>query len=290
LLSCDNVRSNGASLRRRLLEYLAARCDEGSSNRLEVNATFPDSMVDRITPQPGPDLRERVRLATGRDDRAPVRSELHLQWVLQDRFCNGRPAWENVGVHLTDEVAAFEEAKIRTLNASHSILAWSGALLGLRYIHEAAAVPAIRTLARDFLAFDVAPCLAPSPIDLPAYGAAILERFSNPHLGDTLERVASDSATKARIFILPTLLDLLRRNLPLHNTGAVAGLYFRYLDAAHRGALPFAYRDQLLARAELQQLFASADPVASFCADSRIWGEAGRNSLFASAVSKAIAP
>src|SRR5687768_17400907 len=80
LLSCDNVRGNGARLRRGLLEYLASRRDEDSSSWLEANATFPDSMVDRITPQADPGLRERVRAATGRDDRAPVRSERHLQW------------------------------------------------------------------------------------------------------------------------------------------------------------------------------------------------------------------
>jgi D-arabinitol 4-dehydrogenase len=289
LLSCDNVRANGARLRRGLLAYLAAQRDKHLSNWLETNASFPGSMVDRITPQGGPGLAERVRAATGRDDRAPVRSELHLQWVLQDRFCNGRPAWEKAGVQFADDVSAYEEAKIRMLNASHSILAWSGAMLGLRYIHEAAAVSAIDALARDFLAVDVAPCLASTGIDLPAYGAAILERFSNAHLGDTIERVASESATKARTFILPTLLDLLRRNAPLANTGAIAGRYFRYLEAARRGALPFAYRDELLGREELAQLFASPDPAATFSADPRIWGEAAGHPLFASAVRDAIA-
>ncbi len=288
-LSCDNVRGNGARLKLGLLEYVATQRDEDMSRWLEANVTFPNSMVDRITPQGGPGLRERVRSATGRDDRAPVRSERHLQWVLEDRFCNARPAWEKVGVHFTDEVTAFEEAKIRMLNATHSLLAWAGALRGLKYIHEAVEVSEIRTLALDFLAVDVAPGLATTEIDLPAYGAAILERFSNVHLGDTIERVASESATKVRTFVLPTLLDLLRRNADPAITAAVAGLYFRYLDAANGGALGFEYRDEILGREELKKLFGSADPVASFCADERIWGEAGRNPLFASAVRHTLA-
>ena len=93
-------------------------------------------MVDRITPRPPPELRERVRAATGWDDAAPVTGESFIQWVIEDDFANGRPDWERVGVQTGRFGAPYEEAKIRILNASHSCIAWAGTLVGLQYIHE----------------------------------------------------------------------------------------------------------------------------------------------------------
>ena len=56
-------------------------------------------------------------------------AESFIQWVIEDRFANGRPDWEKVGVEMTGDVQPYEEAKIRILNASHSAIAWAGTLL-----------------------------------------------------------------------------------------------------------------------------------------------------------------
>jgi len=103
---------------------------------VEQHTSSPNAMVDRITPRPTPDVAERVKAATGWDDQAAIMGESFIQWVIEDNFIAGRPAWEQVGVEMVQSVDAFEEAKIRLLNATHSCIAWAGTLVGYQYIHE----------------------------------------------------------------------------------------------------------------------------------------------------------
>src|SRR5262245_61644119 len=144
LLNCDNLRHNGERFRKGLLQFLALIDDSALSDWVSANTTSPNAMVDRITPRPGADVAPRVKAATGWDDAAPVMSESFIQWVIEDDFCNGRPAWERVGVQMVESVNPYEAAKIRILNASHSAIAWAGTLVGYDFIHEGMRDPAIR--------------------------------------------------------------------------------------------------------------------------------------------------
>ena len=159
LLNCDNLRHNGERSRGGLLQFIELVGDTALRDWVNANTTSPNAMVDRITPRPTPDVRERVKAATGRDDAAPVMGESFIQWVIEDDFCNGRPAWETVGVEMVASVAPYEEAKIRLLNATHSCIAWAGTLVGYLYIHEGTHDPAIRRMAHDYVTDDVIPCL-----------------------------------------------------------------------------------------------------------------------------------
>ena len=127
-------------------------------------------MVDRITPRPTPDVAERVKAATGRDDKAALMGESFIQWVIEDDFIAGRPAWEKAGAEMVKAVHAYEEAKIRILNATHSCVAWAGTLRGLQFIHEDMADAQIRQLGHDYVTQDVIPSLDtpahPCPLDL----------------------------------------------------------------------------------------------------------------------------
>src|SRR5262252_5392754 len=123
LLNCDNLRHNGDRARTGLLQFIERLGDAGLRDWVQTHTTCPNAMVDRITPRPTPDVRERVKSATGWDDAAPVMGESFIQWVIEDDFCNGRPAWEQVGAQMVPSVQPYEEAKIRILNASHSAIA-----------------------------------------------------------------------------------------------------------------------------------------------------------------------
>jgi D-arabinitol 4-dehydrogenase len=125
LLNCDNLRHNGDRSRSGLMQFIAAEGDDALARWIEANTTSPNAMVDRITPRPTPDVAERVLAATGWADAAPVMGESFIQWVIEDRFIAGRPAWEQVGVLMVASVAPYEEAKIRILNATHSCIAWA---------------------------------------------------------------------------------------------------------------------------------------------------------------------
>ena len=280
LLNCDNLRSNGTRLRDGLLEFLQRRGEQALSDWLPTHTRCPCNMVDRITPRPPPELAERVHQATGWFDRAPVMGESFIQWVIEDDFIAGRPAWERAGAELVSSVHAHEEAKIRVLNATHSCVAWAGTLKGLSFIHEDMAVPAIRQMAWDYVTDDVMPSLdspaQPSPIDLAAYRDVVLERFGNPHVRDTNQRVAMDAFSKIPGFIVPTLRDCLARGASIASTALLPALFFHVLGLWHRGALAYAYQDGVMDHAAAHAYFESADPMAAFAADPQLWGPLAR--------------
>ena len=276
LLNCDNLRSNGTRFRAGLLDFLERRGETALRTWVETHTTSPCNMVDRITPRPLPDVAERVLAATGWADRAPVMGESFIQWVIEDDFIAGRPAWETVGAQMVESVHAHEEAKIRVLNATHSCVAWAGTLRGLSFIHEDMAVPAIRQMAFDYVTDDVIPCLDtpahPSPIDLAAYRDVVLERFGNPHVRDTNQRVAMDGFSKIPGFIAPTLRECLARGASIASTAMLPALFFAYLGRWHRGELAYEYQDGVMNAAAAHAIFDAADPLAVYCRAPILWG------------------
>jgi D-arabinitol 4-dehydrogenase len=291
LLNCDNLRSNGERFRAGLLDFLERRREAALRDWVRASTTCPNDMVDRITPRPLPEVAERVRAATGRADRAPVMAESFIQWVIEDDFIAGRPAWERVGVEMVRSVHAHEEAKIRVLNATHSCIAWAGTLRGLTYIHEGVAVAAIRQMAFDYVTNDVIGCLDtpehPSPIDLRAYRDIVLDRFGNPYLRDTNQRVAMDGFSKIPGFIVPTLRECLARGAPMASTALLPALFFAVLSRWHRGELAYEYQDGVMDPALAHAFFGVADPLAAFCRDTVLWGPLAGNETLGAAIREA---
>jgi len=276
LLNCDNLRHNGERFRDGLLQFIDLLDDSPLRDWVSANTTSPNAMVDRITPRPTPDVAERVRRATGWGDAAPVMSESFIQWVIEDDFCNGRPAWESVGVEMVDSVAPYEEAKIRILNASHSAIAWAGTLIGYGFIHEGTHDPAVRQIAYDYVTDDVIPCLStperPSPIDLATYRDVVLDRFGNPAIRDSNQRVAMDGFSKIPGFIAPTIRERLAANASIASVAMLPALFLAFLQRWHRGEIPYSYNDQTMDPRAAHAICDAADPVDAFCRDAVLWG------------------
>ncbi len=293
LLNCDNLRHNGDRSRSGLMQFITLLGDAALARWVEANTSSPNAMVDRITPRPAPEVAERVRASTGWADAAPVMAEHFIQWVIEDRFSAGRPAWERVGVQLVAAVQPYEEAKIRILNATHSCIAWAGTLAGMAYIHEGTHDPQIRDWALAYVSDDVIPCLdrpgAPSPIDLAGYRDAVLERFGNPAVLDTNQRVAMDGFSKIPGFIRPTLVERLSRGESIHSTAMLPALFLAFLQRWHRGQLAYTYQDQAMDPALAHAICEAADPVAAFCADATLWGPISGDARLVAAVREASA-
>ena len=272
LLCCDNVRGNGERFHAGLAGFLTALGDPQLLAWVDAHTCSPNAMVDRITPRPSPAVRARVLAATGVDDPCALMGETFAQWVVEDHFANGRPRWETVGVEMVDSVLPYEEAKIRILNASHSCIAWAGALRGYTYIHEATLDPQIRTWAHAYVSEDVIPCLSPSPVDLPAYRDTVLERFSNPWIQDTLARVAADGFAKIPSFIAPTLHEQHAAGRPLFHTARLPALFLLFLQARAAGRIPFTYQDQAMSEPVAADILGAADPVARLAAELSLFG------------------
>jgi D-arabinitol 4-dehydrogenase len=291
LLNCDNLRHNGDRSRSGLLQFITRLGDADLLAWVQKNTTSPNAMVDRITPRPAPDVAERVLKATGWADAVPVMGESFIQWVIEDNFCAGRPAWEKVGVEMVTSVAPYEEAKIRLLNAAHSCIAWAGTLVGYQYIHEGTHDAAIRKFAFDYATNDVIPVLSspknPSPIDLVAYRDVVLDRFGNPAIRDTNQRVAMDGYSKIPGFIAPTIRERFALGESIASVAILPALFLAYLLRWHKGQITYVYQDQAMNADAAHAMCDAADPIAAFCADAVLWGDLTNDSRLVAAMRKA---
>ena len=139
-------------------------------------------------------------------DAWPVVAEPFAQWVLEDRFVSGRPPLEDAGVQFVDDVEPYELMKLRLLNASHQVLSYLGYLVGYRFVHEVCADPAFRELLMRYMVREATPTLPPVPgIDLDDYRRTLLDRFANPHVGDSLARNCADGSDRIPKFVLPVI-------------------------------------------------------------------------------------
>ena len=288
LLNCDNLRHNGERSRGGLLQFVALLGDSALLAWVKANTTSPNAMVDRITPRPTPAVRERVLAATGMDDPAALMAESFIQWVIEDNFIAGRPEWEKVGVEMVQSVQAHEEAKIRLLNATHSCIAWAGTLIGYTYIHEGTLDPVIRQFAYDYVTDDAIPVLLPCPINLETYRDVVLDRFGNPAIADTNQRVAMDAFSKIPAMIAPTIRDRLARGETINSVAMLPALFLAYLQRWHAGLLPYTYQDQAMDPAVAHAICDAADPVAAFCADLTLWGPLANNERLVRALRQAV--
>lgn len=196
LLSCDNLADNGRQLERLLGEYLD-RADPALRAWFAAECTCPSTMVDRIVPATTDADRAEIGAALGLRDEAAVVTEPFSQWVIEDRFAAGRPAWERVGAELVSDVVPYETAKLRMLNGAHSLLAYCGLQRGHAFVHEAVADPAIRPLVDRLMREEAAPTIAAAQgQDLMAYADALVARFANPALNHRLAQIAMDGSQK----------------------------------------------------------------------------------------------
>ena len=291
LLNCDNLRHNGDRSRSGLLQFITLVGDAELLSWVKANTTSPNAMVDRITPRPTQDVAERVLKATGWADTVPVMGESFIQWVIEDNFCAGRPAWEKVGVEMVTSVAPYEEAKIRLLNAAHSCIAWAGTLVGYQYIHEGTHDVAIRKFAFDYATNDVIPVLntpeKPSPIDLAAYRDVVLDRFGNPAIRDTNQRVAMDGYSKIPGFIAPTIRERLARGESIASVAVLPALFLAYLQRWHKGQIAYEYQDQAMNADAAHAMCDATDPIAAYCADTVLWGDLANDLRLVAAIRQA---
>ncbi|WP_374411984.1 D-arabinitol 4-dehydrogenase [Hydrogenophaga sp.] len=287
LMNCDNLRHNGERSRGGLLQFIDALGDAALKAWVQENTRSPNAMVDRITPRPTPDVAERVKATTGWDDKAAVMGESFIQWVIEDNFIAGRPEWEKAGVEMVNSVQAHEEAKIRLLNATHSCIAWAGTLAGYLYIHEGTLDPEIRKMAYDYVTDDAIPVLLPCPINLERYRDVVLDRFGNPAIADTNQRVAMDAFSKIPGMIAPTIRDKLARGGSFDSVAMLPALFLAYLQRWHKGQIPYTYQDQAMDPALAHAICDAADPVAAYAADATLWGEMASRPELVTALRKA---
>ncbi|EAV40220.1 D-mannonate oxidoreductase [Stappia aggregata IAM 12614] len=289
ILSCDNLPANGELCRRAVLDF-AARLTPVLAAWIETNCTFPCSMVDRITPAMTDSSFETLENALGHKDRNGILCETFRQWVIEDRFAGARPDWHLASAEFVDDVAPFEEMKLRMLNGSHSFLAYLGALAGKETIAGCMADPVFRQAALDLMLSEQAPTLTvPDGVDIKAYAEALIARFENTALHHKTTQIASDGSQKLPQRLLAPIRQHLKDGSPWTLSAlAVAGWMF-YCRGVSKSGSSLPLNDPMSSRIEaIVQETDGADYVDKMLSLSEIFGDdLSRSEPFTSALKSA---
>lgn len=281
IMSCDNVQENGRIAAAAFLGF-ADRLDPDTAEWMRREVTFPNSMVDRVTPGTVDEDRAYLERTFTLRDRWPVTSEPFRQWVIEDRFATGRPRLEEVGVDIVADVQPYELAKLGLANGTHQALCYIGYLLGHRYVHEAIADPHIVAMLLRYIDEEAVPTLKPiAGVDLNAYGRTVVERFSNPKIRDPLSRICADTSDRIPKFILPVVHRQLEMGSSVRVCATVVAAWARYALATDEQGRPI---DVVDPRREAVRAAAKAESIqpGAFLRDRTLFGDLATSPEFRS--------
>lgn len=229
VMSCDNLTGNGHLLGT-LVQDFAGRVDSGLAGWIAATCTFPDTMVDRITPATTPETLAFVKAATGRDDPLAVETEPFRQWVIEDRFAGPHPDWRAAGALVVTDVAPYEVMKLRMLNGSHSLIAYLGSVAGFESVRDVMAVPDLRAVVAAHMHAAAATLPAIDGFDPSAYAAALVARFENPAIRHLCLQIATDGSQKMPQRIFAAAADALRRGQDGAAFALATAVWLRFLQ------------------------------------------------------------
>ncbi len=305
VLSCDNVPHNGAyeepesvtfvanwcvslpsfslgDVCRNVIVGLAQLIDPSLADWIQANASFPNSMVDRIAIATGDRERAFVADNYGYEDVAPVVCEPFTQWVLEDDFCQGRPEWEQLdSIQFVEDVEPFERMKIRILNGGHASLCYSAALLDIDYVHHAMEHPVLGPFLDTLERNEIIPTVGQVPgMDLTEYWETIQSRFANSAMCDTVARNVAQGSDRQTKFIIPVIqANLERGHSDLRGLATVSALWCRYCQGTTESGQVIEPNDSLWDRLHEKALSAIENPIVWLEMED-IYGDCGKNRLF----------
>jgi mannitol 2-dehydrogenase len=287
VMSCDNIPGNG-HVTENAVVGLANLTDSDFARWISQNVSFPNGMVDRITPATGDRERDILEHQFKISDNWPVFCETFKQWVLEDKFPLGRPALERVGVQFVEDVAPFELMKIRILNGGHATIAYPAALMDIHFVHEAMEEPLVRDFLLKLEREEILPVVPPVPdTNLDDYLDLIEQRFANPKIGDTITRLCLDGSNRQPKFILPTIADRLKASQSVTGLALVSALWCRYCYGETDSGKPIAPNDPSWDRLTATAKTARTNPKA-WLAMTDIFGDVAQSPVYIAAFSKAL--
>ena len=256
VMSCDNIQGNG-EVAHKMIGAFARLKDAELAGWIEEHVSFPNCMVDRITPVTTDHDRAVLAERFGVEDGWPVVCEPFIQWALEDRFPTGRPPFDLAGAQLVPDVTPYELMKLRLLNASHQAMCYLGYLAGYRYAHEVCADPLFTGFLLGYMDEEATPTLEPVPgVDLDDYKHQLVERFANPEIRDTLARLCAESSDRIPKWLVPVIRHELAAGGPVRRSALVVAAWARYAEGVdergERIEIVDNRRDKVMARAAEQ--------------------------------------
>ncbi|MBB3658290.1 mannitol 2-dehydrogenase [Rhizobium sp. BK650] len=279
VMSCDNIPHNGVVTANAVVGT-AKLSDPAFAEWIKANVSFPNGMVDRITPATSQREIDFLKDNFDIEDNWPVYCEEFKQWVLEDKFPMGRPALEKVGVTFVPDVTPYEHMKIRILNGGHAAIAYPAALMDIHFVHESMENDLIRAFLAKLENEEIIPIVPPVPdTSLQDYFKLIERRFLNPKIADTIPRLAQDGSNRQPKFILPSTLDNLQQGKDVVGLALVSALWCRYFFGKSDSGKDIAFNDASADRLHEAAVKAKDDPVAFLVFDD-IFGEVAKSDLF----------
>lgn len=247
LLSCDNLPNNGKLLRRVIMDFVG-HVDVSLAEWIDLNVTFPCTMVDRIVPATTDNDLQLVGQALGISDLGAVVTEPFCQWVIENKFAQPVPDWKSVGALIVEDVSPFEEMKLRLLNGSHSIIAYLGYLAGYDYVHDVMADENFYRLIRLYMDEQATPTLdVPEGFDLGDYKQQLRERFANRALNHKTSQIAQDGSQKIPQRWINSVRELEEMNRETEVIALAVAGWIRYLEAVRDTGETFVIEDPMSA-------------------------------------------
>src|SRR5690625_143060 len=283
ILSCDNMLGNGDIAKKAFITF-ASSWDKELANWMEANVSFPNSMVDRITPATNPGDVEQVSRYLGVQDACSVISEPFWQFIIEDKFAGERPDWERAGVQIVTDIHPYEATKLQLLNGSHQLLTHFGLLLELEYVHDALKNSHLARILMSFMVNEVEPTLPEAgDFDVPGYELEIRSRFGNAAIADTLQRIATNSSDRIQKFILPTIAKGLETGGAVDISGAVIGAWIWRISSGDPTGQIDTARDSLMPDIRI-----TANGLTDFLNRRDMFGNLAENPVFHTVVGAAI--
>jgi len=262
VMSCDNLPNNGHTAKRIVTKLATLR--DAALGEWVACVAFPSTMVDRIVPSTTDADRAEIAGLIGADDSWPIMTEPFTQWVIEDHFPVGRPAFEKAGAQLVADVEPFEHMKLRMLNGAHSTIAYSGYLGGYEYIAEVMGDPAYVKLIHGLMTDEVMPTLDMPGVDLGAYRDQLLERFRNPALKHRTWQIAMDGSQKLPQRLLGTIRDRLATGQGIERLALGVAAWMRYVTGVAEDGSEIDVRDPHALKMHAIAADAGDDPEALF--------------------------
>ncbi|MEO8529984.1 MAG: mannitol dehydrogenase family protein [Deltaproteobacteria bacterium] len=283
VMSCDNLPGNGDIARAAVLGVIS---DPKLAAWVAAHVTFPNGMVDRITPATTPEQIATLTQDFAIEDSSPVFCEPFRQWVVEDRFAAGRPDWQNVGVTFTDHVHTYERLKIRVLNGGHAIIAYPAGLLGIHFVHDAMKDENVAQFLHATEVAEILPLVEKAGLTPDEYLDLTAKRFANPGVGDTIRRLCLDGTNRQPKFIVATIAEnLAAGRVPVH-LAMLSALWARYCLGKTEAGETIAPNDPEWDARQTAARQAETDP-ASWLDQASIYGETGKHPGFCGAFVKA---
>lgn len=239
ILCCELIDHNADFLREYVLKYAELwGLGEGFKTWIERENSFCNTLVDRICTGYPRDEAEELCRQLGCEDRLINTAEIFHLWVIEGDHEDELPLKKaGINVIWTSDVTPYKKRKVRILNGAHTSMVLAARLYGLSTVGECLNDDTVRAFLKKALDEEIIPTLGSTEEDV-TFGAAVLERFSNPFVKHQLLSIALNSVSKFKARVLPTILEYREKygRLPQCLTMSLAALIAFYrTDEANDG-------------------------------------------------------